>query len=86
MSNTINVCYVFAAATTSEVSARRHTNDNDSAAADAAPIRSETAVAILNKNANASGSCGTLACDLPWGRGWGWATLPNGVWIGGRFL
>lgn len=25
---------------------------------------------------------GTLACTIPWGSGWGWVTLPNGVWNG----
>lgn len=48
-------------------------------------VRSDAAIAILSKNANAdSDSKGTLACVLPWGHGWGWATLPNGVWSGGK--
>lgn len=25
---------------------------------------------------------GTLACTIPWGSGWGWVTLPNGIWNG----
>ncbi|ALC46113.1 CG11000 [Drosophila busckii] len=43
-------------------------------------VKSDAAVAILSKKADAKAS---LACALPWGHGWGWATLPNGVWSGG---
>ncbi|XP_023169980.1 uncharacterized protein LOC111598793 isoform X1 [Drosophila hydei] len=43
-------------------------------------IKSDAAVAILSKKADSKAS---LACALPWGHGWGWATLPNGVWSGG---
>lgn len=25
---------------------------------------------------------GTLACTIPWGYGYGWVTLPNGIWNG----
>lgn len=27
-------------------------------------------------------SKGTLACTIPWGYGYGWVTLPNGIWNG----
>ncbi|XP_068156836.1 uncharacterized protein [Drosophila tropicalis] len=43
-------------------------------------IKSDAAVAILSKRPDSKAS---LACALPWGHGWGWATLPNGVWSGG---
>ncbi|KAI8123146.1 hypothetical protein CVS40_6168 [Lucilia cuprina] len=43
-------------------------------------VKSDAAVAILSKNPDSKAS---LACALPWGHGWGWATLPNGVWSGG---
>uniref|UniRef100_A0A1B0FAM7 PH domain-containing protein n=1 Tax=Glossina morsitans morsitans TaxID=37546 RepID=A0A1B0FAM7_GLOMM len=43
-------------------------------------IKSDAAVAILSKKPDSKAS---LACPLPWGHGWGWATLPNGVWSGG---
>lgn len=47
-------------------------------------IRDDAAIAILTKNASEIDSKGTLACMLPWGHGWGWSTLPNGVWSGGK--
>lgn len=47
-------------------------------------IRGDAAIAILTKNANEIDSKGTLACMLPWGYGWGWSTLPNGIWSGGK--
>lgn len=47
-------------------------------------VRSDAAIAVLTKNASENDSKGTLACALPWGHGWGWATLPNGVWSGGK--
>ncbi|KAH8294857.1 hypothetical protein KR018_003762 [Drosophila ironensis] len=43
-------------------------------------VKSDAAVAILSKRPDSKAS---LACALPWGHGWGWATLPNGVWSGG---
>ncbi|XP_061390458.1 uncharacterized protein LOC133325750 [Musca vetustissima] len=43
-------------------------------------VKSDAAVAILSKNPDSKAA---LACALPWGHGWGWATLPNGVWSGG---
>lgn len=68
------------AATSTEMSERRrkiNSQYNDQ-------VRSDAAIAVLNKNSNSdSDSKGTLACVLPWGHGWGWATLPNGVWSGG---
>lgn len=69
------------AATSSEMSERRrklHSQYNND------QVRSDAAIAVLNKNSNSdSDSKGTLASYLPWGHGWGWATLPNGVWSGG---
>lgn len=47
-------------------------------------VRSDAAIAVLTKNATETDSKGTLACALPWGYGWGWVTLPNGVWSGGE--
>uniref|UniRef100_A0A1A9X2K2 PH domain-containing protein n=1 Tax=Glossina brevipalpis TaxID=37001 RepID=A0A1A9X2K2_9MUSC len=43
-------------------------------------IKSDAAVAILSKKPDSKAS---LSCPLTWGHGWGWATLPNGVWSGG---
>lgn len=60
------------------MSARQAPNENDG-------YQYQAAVAVLNKNPGPSDPRGTLGCDIPWGRGWGWATLPNGVWIGGKF-
>ncbi|XP_026482669.1 uncharacterized protein LOC113390690, partial [Ctenocephalides felis] len=37
----------------------------------------DAAVAVLRPGG------GSLGHQLPWGRGWGWVTLPNGVWSGG---
>lgn len=38
----------------------------------------DAAVAVLRPGG------GSLGHQLPWGRGWGWVTLPNGVWSGGE--
>lgn len=69
----------FTAATTAEVSERKNKDEDDRA-----PVLETTAVAVLNKTGSQQDGCGILASDLPWGRGWGWSTLPNGVWIGGK--
>lgn len=46
-------------------------------------IKSRTPVAIIKKNTCAdSMSKGTLSCALPWGYGWGYVTLENGIWNG----
>ncbi|KAG5670817.1 hypothetical protein PVAND_001055 [Polypedilum vanderplanki] len=45
----------------------------------ATKIKGRTPVAIIKKT---SGQKGTLACTIPWGYGWGWVTLPNGIWNG----
>lgn len=29
---------------------------------------------------------GQLGHELAWGQGWGWVTLPNGVWSGREYL
>uniref|UniRef100_A0A182VX37 Uncharacterized protein n=1 Tax=Anopheles minimus TaxID=112268 RepID=A0A182VX37_9DIPT len=68
-------------ATSSEVSARRknrHTIEHNTT-----KVKGEAAVAIIKKNAqDTTDPKGSLACALPWGHGWGWATLPNGIWSG----
>ncbi|KAG4075548.1 hypothetical protein HA402_003373 [Bradysia odoriphaga] len=65
-------------ATSSEMSERRRRLNSQY------QVRSDAAIAVLNKSSNSdSDSKGTLACVLPWGHGWGWSTLPNGVWSGG---
>lgn len=71
--------YDLTAATNSEVSARRCNREN----LHNTEVRSDAAVAVLSKTNNDSDSKGTLACALPWGHGWGWSVLPNGVWNGG---
>lgn len=43
-------------------------------------IKSQTPVAIIKKNSGIDN--GTLACAIPWGYGYGWVTLPNGIWNG----
>lgn len=82
MKEIINNSIYATAATTTEMSERRrkiNSQYNDQ-------VRSDAAIAVLNKNSNCdSDSKGTLACVLPWGHGWGWATLPNGVWSGGLY-
>jgi hypothetical protein len=46
-------------------------------------IKSQTPVAIIKKNLGVdSMHKGTLACTIPWGYGYGWVTLPNGIWNG----
>lgn len=46
-------------------------------------IKSQTPVAIIKKNIGVDSlDKGTLACTIPWGYGWGWVTLPNGIWNG----
>lgn len=44
-------------------------------------IKSQTPVAVIKKSAD-SMEKGTLACTIPWGYGYGWVTLPNGIWNG----
>lgn len=44
-------------------------------------VKSQTPVAVIKKSANPSEK-GTLACTIPWGYGYGWVTLPNGIWNG----
>lgn len=72
---------LLSAATTNEVSARRNHDVVRNS-----HIRNDTAVAILNKRTRDTDAKATLACVLPWGHGFGWSTLPNGVWSGGMFL
>ncbi|XP_037949033.1 uncharacterized protein LOC119680338 isoform X2 [Teleopsis dalmanni] len=76
-------------ATSSEVKQRKALSNNSSHPALASHralfsqnplVKSDAAVAILSKKPDSKAS---LACVLPWGHGWGWATLPNGVWSGG---
>lgn len=73
-------------ATANEVKARKkQSQSSQSQAAPPVPVqnplvKSDAAVAILSKKPDSKAS---LACVLPWGHGWGWATLPNGVWSGG---
>lgn len=83
----ITITFVFfsliSAATSSEVSARR--KNRTSIENNTTKVRSEAAVAIIKKNTpESSDPKGSLACALPWGHGWGWATLPNGIWSGGE--
>jgi hypothetical protein len=44
-------------------------------------IKSQTPVAVIKKSAD-SMEKGWLACTIPWGYGYGWVTLPNGIWNG----
>lgn len=50
-----------------------------------AEVRSDAAVAVLSKSTRDSDTKATLACVLPWGHGFGYSTLPNGVWSGGMY-
>lgn len=47
-------------------------------------IKGKTPIAIIKKNLqhDSMNRGGTLACTIPWGHGWGWVTLPNGIWNG----
>ncbi|XP_063705986.1 uncharacterized protein LOC134835065 [Culicoides brevitarsis] len=45
-------------------------------------VKTQTPVAILRRNSITSDKKGTLACALPWGFGYGWSTLSNGIWGG----
>ncbi|XP_059611094.1 uncharacterized protein LOC132258016 [Phlebotomus argentipes] len=69
-------------ATSSEIFARKTMSDNG---VHNPAVSNDAAVAVLKKstgNQDDSSSRGSLACVLPWGHGWGWSTLPNGVWSG----
>lgn len=68
------------APTNSEVSSRRGHRDE----VRGPEVRSDAAVAVLSKSTRDSDAKATLACVLPWGHGFGWSTLPNGVWSGGK--
>lgn len=71
---------ITSAATNSEVSERKgQTISQDTT------LQNDAPVAVLQKSARGDSiPGGTLACALPWGHGWGWSTLPNGVWSGGK--
>lgn len=71
---------ITSAATNSEVSERKsQTISQDTT------LQNDAPVAVLHKSARGDSiPGGTLACVLPWGHGWGWSTLPNGVWSGGK--
>lgn len=88
------ICFIFLpAATSSEVKQRKVLSSSKSHSRSLATqrafynqnplVKSDAAVAILSKNPDSKAA---LACALPWGHGWGWATLPNGVWSGGNFF
>lgn len=47
-------------------------------------VRNDAAVAVLVKGNENSDAKATLACVLPWGHGYGYSILPNGVWSGGK--
>lgn len=68
------------AATNSEVSDRRNHRDT----VHSSHIRNDAAVAILSKSTQDTDAKATLACVLPWGHGYGYSILPNGVWNGGE--
>lgn len=72
-------------ATTSEIASRRSSSKRPQDQQDGIDINPDAAIAILSKNTCQARSRGQLACALPWGHGWGWSTLPNGVWNGGEF-
>lgn len=77
----LNKSLFLPAATTREVKSRRHQSSSQSSIQLNPLVKSDAAVAILSRKQD-SKSC--LTCALPWGHGWGWATLPNGVWSGGK--
>lgn len=71
---------ITSAATNSEVSERK-----SQAISQDTTLQNDAPVAVLQKSARGDSiPGGTLACALPWGHGWGWSTLPNGVWSGGK--
>lgn len=74
--------FKYTAATNSEVSERKsQTISQDTT------LQNDAPVAVLQKSARGDSiPGGTLACALPWGHGWGWSTLPNGVWSGGKII
>lgn len=46
-------------------------------------VKAHTPVAIIKKNLGVDSiNRGTLAFTIPWGYGYGWVTLPNGIWNG----
>ncbi|KAL5285567.1 hypothetical protein ACFFRR_007336 [Megaselia abdita] len=67
-------------ATSREVKSRKHQSSSQSSIQLNPLVKSDAAVAILSRKQDSKSS---LTCALPWGHGWGWATLPNGVWSGG---
>lgn len=73
--------FLYLAPTCTEISERKHQRSTVTNPL----VKSDAAIAILTKGTS-SDSRATLACVLPWGHGWGWATLPNGVWSGGKLF
>lgn len=68
------------AATNSEI-ASRHRSSKRTVQRVGEEIQSEAAIAAVDSKTL---STGTVSYALPWGHGWGWSTLPNGVWNGGK--
>jgi hypothetical protein len=84
----MNLLFVsFTAATTKEVATRKREQQRAVTYSQNNPsVKSQASVAVIRRNSvqNDNGPRGSLACALPWGHGWGWATLPNGIWSGGK--
>lgn len=72
--------YTRLAATNSEVSERRNNQD----AVRGSRIRNDAAVAVLVKGNENNDAKAMLCTSLPWGYGYGYSILPNGVWSGGK--
>lgn len=69
------------ASSTSEVAASR--KQDDKTVPNSIKIKNETPIAIIKRSSGSdSVPKGSLATVLPWGHGWGWVTLPNGIWNG----
>lgn len=71
------------ASTNAEVDERRRTLQNIYSI-DSTVKNTQAPVAILRRDSITSDQKGTLACALPWGFGYGWSTLSNGIWGGGK--
>lgn len=78
------VCLKLTASTTAENAERKKATTQNNIYSIESAVKTQTPVAILRRNSVTSDQKGTLACALPWGFGYGWSTLSNGIWGGGK--
>lgn len=72
----MNVLLYFLAATSSEMYNRGGRGTSGA-------LDSRGLVAVIKRQVPLAGQLGH---ELAWGQGWGWVTMPNGVWSGREYL